>query len=353
MKRNILAGLAMSVVLGLTACGGLTADPLEGAAGGESSEAQSTSFGEEEVLIGGSLFTLQYAWFLGAKEGMEKWAEENPDAKVKFQFEDNKQDIQTNISNLENLASAGAKGVVVFPVDSKAIIPTMRDLHERKGIQFVVGDYPQEPDTEDDIVWNTFVGHDMLALGTAAGETAVAYLKTLGKEDPTVLYISVPTSGQVSSDRFEGFKNAIMKEFPKARIIEEGDNGAADRNSAQTLTENILQRESEIDIISGHNDAEVVGAYNAVVGNGGFKETKFIGIAGDKEVISYIADENEAWLGEVLQDPVVLGYEAMDALWRSMALNEELPPKYELPKPEVITPGNISSYNWQEWTWLG
>ena len=49
--------------------------------------------------------------------------------------------------------------------------------------------------------------------------------------------------------------------------------------------ENVLQRESEIDVVCGHNDALVVGAYNA--GAEGRDTVKFIGIAGDKDVLGF------------------------------------------------------------------
>lgn len=343
MKRRlaIQLGVISGLSLAMTACTDATKSPVPAtpaASGGT-------------VLIGGSIFTLQYPWFLGAQEGMQKWGNEHPDAKVKFQFEDSNQSIQTNIQKLEDLAAAGAKGIVVFPTDGKAIIPTMVDLHKRD-ITFVVGDYPQQPSTPDDKVWATFVGHDMKALGEQAGQVAVDYLKTTGKQDPTCLFITVPTSGAVSQMRLDGFKSVVLAAFPKARIIEEGDTGAKDRNSAQTLMENIMQREKAIDVVAGHNDAEVLGAYNAAVGAGRADQMRFVGIAGDKEVLNYITTGNKSWIGEVLQDPVLLGYTAMDSLWKAMQ-GQKLPDVTPLSKPEAITPANVSKYDWKNWKWLG
>ena len=306
---------------------------------------------DDGVLIGGSIFTLQYNWFLGAQIGMENWAKDNPDANVKFQFEDAMQDVQTNIQVLENLATAGCKGIVVFPVSSTALIPTLVNLHNERDIKFIIGDYAQQPTSEEDIVWETFVGHNMLALGQTAGEVAVKYLDTLGKDDPTCLWITVPTSGEVSAKRLEGFKQVVLAKYPNARIVEEGDTGGGDRNSAQALMENVLQREANIDVVAGHNDAEVLGAYNAAVGAGRDGDMRFIGLAGDKEVLSYIGAGNPSWIGEVLQDPVVLGYTAMDALWQALQ-GKDLPDSYALPKPEAITPDNISDSGWEEWEWL-
>ncbi|NLF26451.1 MAG: sugar ABC transporter substrate-binding protein [Clostridiales bacterium] len=165
------------------------------------------------------------------------------------------------------------------------------------------------------------------------------------------LFITRPTSGQVSVDRFEGFSDVILASFPNAKIIEEGDVGAGSRDSSQSLMENVLQREEVIDVVSGHNDAEVVGAYNAAVA-ANRPEIKFIGIAGDKDVLTYITDGNPYWIGEVLQDPVALGYEATKAIYESMVEGKELPLVWDLPMPEAITPANVAEYDWQSWKWL-
>jgi len=109
MKRRlaIQLGVISGLSLAMTACTDATKSPVPAtpaASGGT-------------VLIGGSIFTLQYPWFLGAQEGMQKWGNEHPDAKVKFQFEDSNQSIQTNIQKLEDLAAAGAKGTSLLLVE--------------------------------------------------------------------------------------------------------------------------------------------------------------------------------------------------------------------------------------------
>lgn len=303
-----------------------------------------------KTLIGVSIMELTaYTWFLGVIDGCKQWAAEHPEANFTFQFEDSRSDVQTMLNNIDNLITAGAKGIILFPADASSAIPTIKQ-NVAKGIPFVIGDYKQQPAKPSDAVWATFVGHDMRALGVVAGKIAVDYLKTLNKPNPVCLFVSRPTSGQVSKDRFEGFRDTVLAAFPKAKVIEEGDVGAGSRASAQDLVENVLKREPVIDVVSGHNDAEVVGAYNAAVSQ---KRTniKFIGIAGDKDVLSFIAKGNPAWIGEVLQDPVVLGYQATDAMYRALK-GEKLPEIYNLPQPEAITPANIKNYDWENWSWL-
>jgi ABC-type sugar transport system substrate-binding protein len=305
----------------------------------------------KQTLIGVSIMELTaYTWYLGVIDGCKQWATDHPDANFTFQFEDSHSDVQTMLNNVDNLLAADAKGIILFPADASSAIPTIKQ-NVAKGIPFVIGDYKQQPSKPSDAVWATFVGHDMRALGVTAGKIAVDYLKTLKKDNPVCLFVSRPTSGQVSKDRYEGFKDTVMAAFPKAKVIEEGDAGAGSRASSQDLVENVLQREKVIDVVCGHNDAEVVGAYNAAVSQKR-NSIKFIGIAGDKDVLTFISKANPAWIGEVLQDPVVLGYQATDAMYKALVKGQKLPPTYELPQPEGITPANIKNYNWQKWAWL-
>ncbi|BBI36338.1 sugar ABC transporter substrate-binding protein [Cohnella abietis] len=347
MKKGWVKSFAAMLVLSLVLVGCSNSNKESSSSGGDASG--SPTSGGDQILIGGAIMNLGWPWYQGAIDGMNNYAKKS-DKSLKLQFEDGKFDINTQITQLENMAQLGAKGIVVFPVDGKAIIPTLVKLHE-KGVKIVVGDYPQSPDNPEDVVWETFVGHDFKEMGKAAGEVAVNYLKTLNKDNPTVAYLTVPASGQASVDRFEGFSSVIKAAFPNAKVIEEGD-PKGDRNSAQTLFENVLQRNKSIDVVSGHNDALVLGAYNAAVSTNRDKEVKFIGIAGDKEVLKFIQDGNSAWIGEVLQDPVVLGEVALQALMEAMD-GKDLGDTTPLPKPEVITPDNIKDYDWKSWSWLG
>jgi ribose transport system substrate-binding protein len=312
----------------------------------------STTLAATETQIGVSIMELSaYTWYLGVIDGCNQWAKEHPEAGFVFQFEDSRSDVSTMLNNIDNMVTWGAKGIILFPADASSAIPTIKQYKATKGIPFVIGDYAQQPASPEDIVWETFVGHDMKALGIKSGEVAVEYLKTLGKEDPVCLFITRPTSGQVSADRLNGFSETILAAFPKARIIEEGDVGAGSRDSSQSLMENILQRESVIDVVSGHNDAEVVGAYNAAVA-ANRTEIKFIGIAGDKDVLTYVTNGNKMWLGEVLQNPVDLGYQATEAMYQALVEGKKLPLVWNLPMPQAITPNNVKDFNWQSWGWL-
>ena len=347
-KLFFMVSIAVAAGMLLTACApAATVAPAATAA----PAATTAPAAKTPIKIGVSIMELSaYTWYLGVIDGCKQYVVDHPEANFEFQFEDSRSDVQTMLNNIDNLVTAGAKGIILFPADANSAIPVMKQ-YVKQGIPFVIGDYEQQPASPDDVVWVTYVGHNMKALGIKAGEVAVEYLKTLGKDNPVALFVSRPTSGKVAQDRVDGFSETILAAFPKAKIIVEGDVAAGSADSAQTLVENVLQREKVIDVVSGHNDAEVRGAYNAAVA-ANRTEIKFIGIAGAKEVLTYIAEGNKAWLGEILQDPVVLGYQATDAMYKTLVLKEKIPLKYELPQPEAITPANIAKYDWKTWSWL-
>ncbi len=301
----------------------------------------------EPFKIASAIMNLAWPWFLGTIEGMENKIEEI--GNIDFTWEDSTFDINTQVQQLENFAQLGVDGIIIYPVDAKAIIPTMVDI-SKKGIKIIVCDYPQVTDKDSDIVWETFIGHDFLEMGKAAGKIAVDYLKSAGIDDPVCAWISIPATGQSAIDRFEGFRDVVLEEFPNAQVIEQGDSTGT-RDSAQSTFENLLQVTPYIDIVSGHNDSVVLGAYGAAETQGR-DEMKFIGLAGDKEVLGFLQDGNPRWIGEVLQDPVVLGETAIIAMVKVLN-GEELDDKYPLPLPVGLTPETINDYDWHDWEWLG
>lgn len=362
MKKSLLFLLVFVIIVsvisvfGLNGCKGVK----EVAEGSAPSKEELTTESAEEVaeektsveegakwFIASSVMTLQFPWFLGTVEGMENIVKEK--GNIEFVWQDAQFDINTQINQLENFAEMGVDGVIVYATDAKAVIPTMKDLHER-GIKIVTADYKQEPDSPEDVVWETFCGHDFREMGRVAGEVAVEYLKTITDHDPIVVWLTSPPSGQVSIDRVEGFKEIVLSELPNVQIVEEG-NPQATRESAQSVFESLLMVYPRIDLVCGHNSDFVLGAYNAAVA-AGRDEIKFIGMAGYADVLTYIDEGNDKWLGEVLQDPVVLGETAMAAMIEALE-GKELPDVYELPKPEAITPKNIDNYDWRNWKWLG
>ena len=74
---------------------------------------------KKDVKLGVSIMELTaYPWFQGVVDGCEQWADENADEKgmnIKFDFEDSHSDVQTMLTNLDNMQAAGCDGIILFP----------------------------------------------------------------------------------------------------------------------------------------------------------------------------------------------------------------------------------------------
>ena len=105
----------------------------------------------KDVKLGVSIMELTaYPWFQGVVDGCEQWADEKADEKgvnIKFDFEDSHSDVQTMLTNLDNMQAAGCDGIILFPADASSAIPTMKECVSN-GIPVVVGDYPQETSSD-------------------------------------------------------------------------------------------------------------------------------------------------------------------------------------------------------------
>ena len=98
MKKRFLAMLlAGAMVMGLVGCGSSES----------SKETTNEKTGAEKFKIGVSIMELTaYPWFQGVVDGCNQWAEENAANKgveIKFDFEDSHSDVQTMLTNLDNM----------------------------------------------------------------------------------------------------------------------------------------------------------------------------------------------------------------------------------------------------------
>ena len=96
---------------------------------------------EAPTKVGVSIMELSaYTWYLGVIDGCNQYVADHPEANFEFQFEDSRSDVQTMLNNIENLVTAGAEGIILFPADPNSAIPMMKD-YVAQGIPFVIGDY--------------------------------------------------------------------------------------------------------------------------------------------------------------------------------------------------------------------
>ena len=176
-------------------------------------------------------------------------------------------DNDTQVAAVESLISAGAKGILITPSDTKAIVPTIKKAREA-GLLVIALDTPLDPIDSADATFAT----DNFKAGVLIGEWAN---KTLGAKAATahVAFLDAleaqPTVDMLRDQGFmKGFGIDIMnpthygEETDKRIVGHQWGKGAEE--GGRTGMENLLQKDPDISVLYTINEPTAAGAYEAM-----------------------------------------------------------------------------------------
>jgi len=245
-----LAALAVAgaFAVGFVACGGDDEGGSSSGGGGGSDQ--------EKVTVGLITKTETNPFFVKMKEAAQKAAQQNNvdliTASGKFDT-----DNASQVAALENMTTQGAKGILIVPSDSKAIVPSVEKARNA-GVTVIALDTPPEPQSAVDALYAT----DNMKAGELIGQYAKAKADELGIE-PKIAMLDLAPGISVGQLRHDGF----LKGFG----IKEGDPaivGAADTlgetAKGQTAMESLLQKDPGINIVYSINEPSGFGGANAL-----------------------------------------------------------------------------------------
>jgi fructose transport system substrate-binding protein len=243
-KVAALAAVA-ALGIGVVACG---SDDSSGGGGGGG--------GKKEVTIGLITKTESNPFFVKMKEGAQAQAKKD---NVKLLTASGKTDTDnaSQVTALENMTTQGAKVILDVPADSKAVVPAVKKARDA-GVIVIALDTPTEPQDAVDALFAT----DNMKAGELIGQYAKAAVAKMGIT-PKIGMIDLAPGISVGQLRHDGF----LKGFG----IKEGDPkiaGAApaegDQTKAQAAMENLLQKDSGINVIYTINEPSAFGAATAL-----------------------------------------------------------------------------------------
>jgi fructose transport system substrate-binding protein len=221
-------------------------------------------------------------FFVKMKQGFEAKAKElglTPQAYAgKFDG-----DNDGEVAAIEALMAAGAKGILLVPSDSTAIVPTVEKAR-KAGILVITLDTPLDPITAADANFATdnFKAGELIGqwakatLGDKAGSAKIATLD-LTANQPTVDYL-----------RHNGFltgfgipvkdpKHFAMSDSPQ---IVGSDLSSGSDEGGRTAMEKILQKADHIDLVYAINEPAADGGYAALKAAGKEKGVLVVAVDG-------------------------------------------------------------------------
>nr|WP_188910795.1 substrate-binding domain-containing protein [Aureimonas endophytica] len=220
----------------------------------------------EDILIGVVTKTEANPFFAKIREGATAKAKEIGGVTIQSYAGKFDGDNDSQVTAVENLVSAGAKGILLVPSDSKGIVPAVEQAR-KAGVYVVTLDTPLDPPDAADatLATDNFKAGEMIGAWAAKtlGDTSkakVAFLDAL-ENQPTV-----------DAARDQGF----MKGFgidPKdtSRYLDEDDArivghqwGKGSEEGGRTGMETLLQKDPETNVVYTINEPTAAGAYEAL-----------------------------------------------------------------------------------------
>jgi fructose transport system substrate-binding protein len=264
---------ALALAGGIAACGG---DDDSG------SGATSSGGGGGDMTVGLITKTETNPFFVKMKEGAEAQAQK-VGADVQSFAGKKDGDNESQVAAVESLISAGAKGLMITPSDSKAIVPSL-DKARQAGLLVVALDTQTEPPDAADITYAT----DNYAAGLAIGKWAKGTFEAEGKEAKIAMLDLNPDGVSVDVQRDQGFlegfgidvkdKNRIGDESDPRIVGHDVTDGAEE--GGRTAMENLLQKSPDINLVYTINEPAAAGAYEALKATGKEKDVTIVSVDG-------------------------------------------------------------------------
>jgi fructose transport system substrate-binding protein len=261
--RLVAAGCVALLAFGTSGCGG-------GASGGGGD------------VVGLITKTDTNPFFVKMREGAQEEAKKQG---VELQTFAGKQDgdNESQVQAVENLISAGAKGFLITPNDSKAIVPSIDKAHQQDMLVIAL-DTPTDPPDAVDATFAT----DNYQAGKLIGQWAKAKFAKDGKQAKIAMLDLNANQVSVDVERDQGFLDGFgIQVGDPNKIGDEKDprisghdvtDGAEDKG--RTAMENLLQKDSSINLVYTINEPAAAGAYQALKAAGKDKAVTIVSIDG-------------------------------------------------------------------------
>lgn len=205
-------------------------------------------------------------------------------------------DRAQQITVVEDFISRGVDGIVLAPLDDRALMRPVRDA-VRENIPVVIIDSGLQGSD-----YACFVATDNYKGGTMAAERMGELLGGKGK----IFLIRYQEGSASTTKRENGFKDTIWRNFSEIEFLTDDQYAGTTTESAYQLTENLLSRFPDVEGIFCPNESTTFGTLRALQESGLAGKIKFVGFDSSPKLVQGLQDGEVH--GLILQDPLNMGY---------------------------------------------
>lgn len=306
MKKLTLAALCIAAV-----SAPLSADTLK--------------IGVSMALFDDNFLTALRGGIEGAAEGLD----------IEIQIEDGKNEVGTQLNQIQNFIASGVDAIIVNPVDTDATISMSSDAEEA-GIPLVYVN--RQPINIDSLPTNqAFVASNEVESGTYQTEEVCRLMGGKGK----VLVMMGELSNQAAIQRTKDIHDVIATDECSGLEVVAEQTAEWDRTKGNNLMTNWIAAGMEFDAVIANNDEMAIGAIQALIASG--RDMDDVIVAGIDATPDALAAMKAGELDvSVYQSAVGQGQGAVEAAAK-LARGEDVNQKVWVPF-ELVTPANVEEY---------
>ncbi len=241
-----------------------------------------SAFAQSKTIIGLITKTNTNPFFVKMREGAEAKAKEMG-AELRSFAGKVDGDNQTQVEAVESLISAGAKGILIAPSDSRAIVPTIEKAR-KAGLLVIALDTPLDPATAADATFAT----DNFKAGELIGQWARTTMGDKAKDAKIALLDLNKNQISVDVARDQGFLKGFGVDLadPKKigdekdpRIVGNDVTQGAEEGGRKAM-ETLLQKNPGVNLVYTINEPAAAGAYQGLKAVGKEKAALIVSVDG-------------------------------------------------------------------------
>ena len=295
-QRSARRLVALAVLpLALAAC----ASPATNSTAPTSAPAAATS---GQMSVGLITKTETNPFFVKMKEGADKEAASKGvklvTAAGKFDG-----DNQGQVTAIENMVTAGVKGILITPSDTKAIVPSIKKARDA-GVLVIALDTPTEPQDGTDALFAT----DNKQAGVLIGKYAQA---AMAGKPAKIATLDLAPGISVGVLRHDGFIQGFGITNTDPQVVCSQDT-QGDQAKGQAAMETCLQKDPSINLVYTINEPAALGANTALKAAGKDKDVMIVSVDGGCTGVKAVKDGTIAATSQ--QYPLKMATEGVDAV---------------------------------------
>jgi len=281
LKRAAVLALAIPLI---TACS--SAAPAAPSASTEGSAAPAGG----EIVVGLITKTETNPFFVKMKEGAQAKATELG-AKLLTGAGAKDGDNEGQVTAMENMINAGAKGILITPSDTKAIVPSIQKARAA-GVVVIALDTATDPQDASDALFAT----DNFKAGLLIGEWAA---KAMTGKTPVIATLDLAPGITVGAQRHNGFLQGMglvsgiatdSTDLATSKEVVCAQDTHGDQTEGQTAMENCLSKNADINLVYTINEPAAFGAFTALKNAGKEKDVTIVSVDGGCQGVQGVVD---------------------------------------------------------------